>query len=114
MAQSGSAPALGAGSRGFESLCPDQFKSLFINRLRRIRQSPKKGPFGPGCGSGADLSGEGLGKLGGVGNWPAVFLRPQIHPPQQVLEARVVAEGVIGRIYVSKSNTVIAFINGFG
>ena len=24
MAQSGSAPALGAGSRGFESLCPDQ------------------------------------------------------------------------------------------
>ena len=25
MAQSGSAPALGAGSRGFKSLCPDQF-----------------------------------------------------------------------------------------
>ncbi len=24
MAQPGSAPALGAGSRGFESLCPDQ------------------------------------------------------------------------------------------
>ena len=24
MAQSGSAPALGAGSRGFKSLCPDQ------------------------------------------------------------------------------------------
>ena len=24
MAQSGSAPALGAGCRGFESLCPDQ------------------------------------------------------------------------------------------
>ena len=25
MAQPGSAPALGAGSRGFKSLCPDQF-----------------------------------------------------------------------------------------
>ena len=25
MAQSGSAPALGAGCRGFKSLCPDQF-----------------------------------------------------------------------------------------
>ena len=25
MAQSGSAPALGAGSRGFKSLCPDQY-----------------------------------------------------------------------------------------
>ena len=25
MAQSGSAPALGAGGRGFKSLCPDQF-----------------------------------------------------------------------------------------
>ncbi len=40
--------------------------------------------------------------------------RLQVDPPQQVVEAGVVADGVEPGVYVSPTNTVIAFINGFG
>jgi len=40
--------------------------------------------------------------------------RLQVHPPQQVVEARVVADGVEPGVYVSQSNTVIAFVNALG
>ncbi len=64
----GRAPALQAGGRRFESVYLHQFISLFINRLREVSPSPKKGHWGTRCGWGADLSGESLVDLGGVGS----------------------------------------------
>jgi len=40
--------------------------------------------------------------------------RRKVHPQQQILEARVVAEGAVGNFYISPSGTVIVFVNGFG
>ncbi len=57
------------------------------------------------------MSGEDWVDLAGVGNWLAVFLRFQVHPPQQVVEARVVAEGVKLRPNIGPLDTV-ALVKG--
>ena len=41
-----------------------------------------------------------------------LHLRLKVHPPQQVLEARVVAEGVRASVYIEKDQTAITFLVG--
>ena len=68
-------------------------------------------------GGGLGGLGVGGGGAGGLGSGGLSFMtasRLQIHPPHEIVEARVVADGVESRVCLSQSSTVIAFINGFG
>ena len=69
LAQSGSAPALGAGCRGFESLLPDHFF-----RPHRHGRSLGQGPISGGCSSPGRAPDCGSGGSGFETHQPPHFL----------------------------------------